>query len=387
MDWKPAGTDTRFCKIGAYGTQGSGKTTTMTMVAGLIARLIGKTSVYMLDSEGGSDFVADILHRSGIKLLAIKTREFSELVEQFESMKETGNVLLVDSVTHFNNNMNENFLKARNKKSIELRDWSVLNDTWRMFTKLFVSSQLHAVICGRVGYEYESIINPDGRMEFYKSDSKMKAADQLGHEPALLVRMEQLDSALAKEKFLSATSKEDRLRAIQDMRASSTIDFVATIEKDRTWLLQGKRFVFSSSGDRMADAKAVEDAFLPFIEWHLKNPSHGGIADNGSTQRLLTPTGNEFQWQETKRRRSIALEEIEGQMVRFIPGVTGKDKAVKVGILEQLYGTRSWTKISEETSIERLQQTVAKDPGHPEQLSILEQACQSATQPTQGGPS
>lgn len=378
LNWQVAGTDTKYCKIGAYGPQGSGKTTTMTIIAGLIARLTGKKAVYMVDSENGADYVSGVLTRQGIELKAIKTREFGTLVEVFEDFADRGEIVLVDSATHFSDNVRESYMKARGRNRLELRDYGPCNDTWRLFTRLFVNSKIHALLCGRMAFDYENYINEDGKTEFYKSDSRMKAADQIGHEPALLVKLEQVDNATLQQQFREANSKEARAKAIQDMRLHSSIDFVATIEKDRTWLIQGQRFVFTSTQDRDKDIKAVEDAFMPFVQWHLKGTSHSGVQENGATQALMSPAGNEFAWQEEQRRRDIAIEELEGQIVAFFPGTTGKDKAVKAALLETLFGTRSWTKIEKEIPLAKLEQVVFHDAGHPEHPSVVEQKCQDA---------
>lgn len=365
LPWKTAGTDSMYCKIGGFGPLGSGKTTTMTWIARLIARLADKKTVYMIDSEGGSDFVANVLERDGRELKAIKTREFGMLVQVFEAMQSSGEIILVDSVTHFSDNVKESYLKARNRTKLELRDWGPVNDTWRLFTKLYVNSQIHALLCGRMGFEYDTFVNEDGKTEFFRSDEKMKAADQIGHEPALLFQMAQIDNAVVRDKLRTAATKEERAKIISDLKRQNQIDFVCTIEKDRTRLIQGKRFVFSPTGDDEQDAQAVEEVFLPVIQWHLKNTSHGGIAETGATTKLLAPSGTEFDWQEKKRRREIALEELEAQLVRWVPGVTGKDKALKGEIVERLFGTRSWTKISTDVALERVEGAVAVEPGKP----------------------
>jgi len=310
-------------------------------------------------------------------LQTIKTREFGTLVDVFESLHESGDVILVDSLTHFSNNVKESFLASRNRKTIDLRDWSQINDTFALFTRPLVNSKLHVVVCGRLAFDYEAVPLENGKIEFQKSDTKLKALDQVGHEPALLVHLAQLDNAGLKEQLRTAAGEKERNTIKAAMSKTSSIEFVATVDKDRTYQLQGRQFVFKTTGDPVADALPVEEAFRPFVDWHLKNTSHGGVIQNGSTEALLAPSGREFQWQEDKRRRDIAMEELEAQILRFIPGAAGKDKVARGDVLDAVFHTRSLTKIGA-CGLEVLEPAVAKTAGSE---STVEQVCRHVLSP------
>lgn len=375
--WQVAGGDTRYCKYAFYGKPGSGKTFTASIVARQIAQMERRDQAYMIDSENGSDFVADLFTDAGMKLNVLKTREFSELVDALQAIQTSGDVVIVDSTTHFWKNVVDSFLKASGRKTIQLKDWAPITKFWDdQFTQVFVNSQLHVLLCGRLRYVYDSTVNDDGKLEFYRSDTKMGAGGDIAYEPNMLVHLAQIDNAASALKLAEAGSKEERAKLQEQIRHGQSIDFVLTVEKDRRRELQGRQIILSPTGELAKDAAAVEAVFQNNIAWLMANRSHHGVGESGSTTRRFEPEAQNVKtWTEEQRRRAIAMEELEGQMVAFIPGVTGKDKALKMGVLESLTGTRSWTKITEEIPLKTLELMVARIDGEP---SSLERTCQQA---------
>ena len=371
LPWQVAGKGSRAFKVGLYGSTGSGKTTTAAVLATYLCKRLKKTEAFMLDSEGGADYVASIFKAVGIKLNVIRTREFGLLVQTFESMRDSDDVILVDSVTHFSDDVVKAYLKARKRARMELSDFNVVYETWRQFSEPFMSSQLNALVCGRMGSVYESIVNEDGKTEMYRTDSKMKASDQFGHEPDFLLEMEQVINADAHQKLQQATSKWARAKIAQEIKRDSTMNIVATVRKDRTRLLMGQVFTFIPSTDDAQMTKLVEEAFKPVVDWHLKNKTTEGMTDTGSTRAMLSPQGNEFAWQEKKRRTDLALDEIKETFTKHFPGATGKEKQAKIEIAERVFGVKSWEGICQK-DLDVLETAIKVENGAP---SPLEQAC------------
>ncbi len=56
------------------------------------------------------------------------------------------------------------------------------------------------------------------------------------------------------------------------------------------------------------------------------------------------PTGTPT-YESLKRKREIALEEIREEIVKLHPSQSAEDKAAKSALLEELFGTRSWTAV------------------------------------------
>ncbi len=372
LGFKTAGTDTRFCKFGFYGAQGSGKTTTATWLAREIARREGKKSVYMIDSEGGSDFVASVLEKAGMRLEVIKTREFKRLVQVTEALHDSGEVLILDSVTHFWNDVIESFLAQKSGyKALEMKDFSTLYDTWRLFTKPYVTSKLHYLVCARMGWEYATTVNERGKLEFYKSDTKFKAGEQFGHEPALLIYMQQIDNAEAVERLHHAKDKAEKAKAAEQMAIGSSLDFVATVEKDRARLLMGRQLVFTPTPDDEANARAVVTAFDPVIAWHLKNATHSGLEAGGGTGSLFPSQEDDRAYFERRKRKEIVLGEIEATFTRWLPSTSPKDRQAAVIVAEKVFGVKSWEAVKQ-MELEVLEAVIAPQPDGP---SVLERAC------------
>lgn len=374
LPWEEAGKGSRAFKGGLFGETGSGKTTTGALLALSIAKRLKKNAAYMIDSEGGADFIASLFKAHGITLNVIRTREFGVLVNVFEVMHAQDDVIFVDSVSHFSDDVARAYLQASKRSKLRLQDFPVIYETWRQFTQPFVTSSLNAIVCGRLSNVYETAVDESGDLEFYKSDAKMKASDKFGHEPDLLLHMEQMVNAEGLDKLSRASTKRERQRVAVDLQKRSALNIRATVRKDRTRLLMGKQFTFVPGNDDEAMLKAAEDAFSPVIDWHIKNEYQAGIVETGATREMLAPAGNEFDWQEKKRRREVALDEIKSTLQQFFPSSTSPAhrKAI-VEIQEQVFGVKSWTSISETLALEQLEAVVVKPAdGTP---TTLEKAC------------
>ena len=89
-------------KIGAFGSQGSGKTTTLALLAiGLSKTYHNGAPVAMQDTENGSDYLKPIFDAEGVKLMVRKSGAFSDMIPGLrEAEKISCCVFLMDSITH-----------------------------------------------------------------------------------------------------------------------------------------------------------------------------------------------------------------------------------------------------------------------------------------------
>jgi len=369
--WDAAGSGSRSCKFGGYGMQGAGKTTTLSIVARLIAKRLGKKHAYMVDSEGGADYVASLFEAEKMTLKVLRTREFGALVKVFEAMRDSDEIILVDSVTHFWNDVVQSYLRATKQQRVRVQDWAPIFETWRIFTSLYAQSHLHASVCGRMGYEYANAVDEQGKLEFYRVDTKMKAGEQFGHEPDLLLYFEQVDNATLRDELRLAPTKAHRQQIAQRLAKESQINIVVTVEKDRTRLLMARQFVFTPDRDEAKMASAVEAAFAPVVDWHLQNKTHSGMAETGATAALMTPSGNEFEWQERKRRKDFALDEVKETLTKYFPSLSAEEKQAKIEISERVFGVKSWEGICQK-DLEILEGAIKAENGMP---SLIERAC------------
>ena len=95
-----------YLKMGLYGGAGSGKTFTASDIAiGLHKFVKAKKPIYFIDTETGSDFVLDKFEKAKIKLQVAKSRAFMDLVAGVDEAEKDGSIILIDSITHFWNEL------------------------------------------------------------------------------------------------------------------------------------------------------------------------------------------------------------------------------------------------------------------------------------------
>src|SRR5229473_6672290 len=87
-------------KIAAFGEQGSGKTTTLALIAiGLSKTYHNSAPVACMDTENGADFLKPIFAAEGVKFLAIKSGAFKDMVPALREAQESGCcAFIMDSV-------------------------------------------------------------------------------------------------------------------------------------------------------------------------------------------------------------------------------------------------------------------------------------------------
>lgn len=315
-------------KAGFLGFQGAGKTYTATrLMIGLIQymRKLGlpeaNRPLYFLDTETGSDWVRPLLEKEGIKLMSFKSRAFKDLIPAVREAEENGSGLIVDSVSHFWKEFTEAYMRKKNRSRLEFQDWNFLKPEWGKFTDAYVNSNLHMTICGRAGFEYDYFEDDNGKKQLEKTGIKMKAENEFGYEPSLLVLMER------------AVSMEDK-----------HVHREAHILKDRAALLDGKTLKFGP-GD---EPGAVFNAFLPHIEFLNLSGKQLGV-DLSRTSDSMIESGEGAQkstWKYEQEQKEIVLEKIQALFVQHgLSGQSKDGKAEIVRLIKKHFDTTSWKEI------------------------------------------
>lgn len=309
-----------YLKAGIMGLQGSGKTLTGTLIAIGMANLAKERNlsqagkpIFFLDSETGSDYMEPRIKAAGHELYSNKSRAFTDLVPSIREAEKEGSVLVIDSITHFWRELCETYRKRKNLRKLEFHHWNDIKggDAWGAFTDAFVNSPLHIIMCGRLGYEYDTEVDEEtNKKTIVKSDVKMKAEGETGYEPSLLIMMErELDMR---------TNKQSRR---------------AYILKDRFDVIDGATFL-----------NPTFENFLPHIERLNHGGTQLGVDTTRTSEGAFGPDGD-ARWAMERRQKQIALEEIQEEIVKMYPGQTAGDKKGKADLIEQLFSTRSWTAV------------------------------------------
>lgn len=319
--FKPAQSTQAYLKAGFMGFAGSGKTYTTTQIAiGLTQYLkergIDSASkpVFFLDTETGSDYTINRFKDAGIPFYSAKTRAFSDLTSAILEAEKDASILLIDSISHFWTELTESYAKKRNRnRGLEFQDWAFLKREWRRFTDLYVNSNVHILMCGRAGYEYDFFTNDNGKRELEKTGIKMKAETETGYEPSILVLMER--------EFESVESKRQIRRAY--------------VLKERFNVIDGKEFTNPTFED-----------FLPHIELLNLGGQQLGVDTSRNSEGIIPAANSPTDWKYREEQREIYLEKIQNLMTEHgISGRSqdGKEKVIK--LLKENFDTSAWREV------------------------------------------
>lgn len=312
-----------YLKMGMMGFAGSGKTYTATSVAiGLVGLMrqhnspIGQRPIFFLDTETGSDWVKPRIEAAGIELFTAKTRAFKDLLDAVPEAEANASLLLVDSLTHFWVELCDAYMRAKKRTRLQFEDWAFLKAEWRKFTDLFVNSNLHVIVCGRAGFEYDySVDEETGKKNLEKTGIKMKAEGEMGYEPSLLVLM---------EREMEMPSKINR--------------HYAKVLKDRSTLLDGQEF-----------ADPTFEAFLPHIGCLNLGGRQLGVDVTRTSVSTIPPDIRDNR----STQRKIVLAEIEDLLVLHYPSTSAEHKKKKVELLRTHFAA-SWVEMETVMPLERL---------------------------------
>jgi AAA domain len=324
--FQPAAVTSAYLKMGLLGFQGSGKTKTATKTAiGLMAYMKQRgiagaaRPAYFLDTETGSDWVLPDFKAAGIPVAQAKTRAFADLLAAVTEAEAKGSVLIIDSVTHFWKELTESYArrKAADLKRplyrLQLHDWGYLKGEqgWGRFADLFVNSNLHIILCGRAGYEFDLTLDDEGHKQLEKTGIKMKAESDFGYEPSLLVYME----------------RHQQLEGAKVVRVWRE----GVVLKDRAGLIDGGTF---------------EDPGFDDFRPHIERLNLGGRQLGVDTTRTSEHTiaTDKKDWQPVQRR--IVIDEIQTLLTLHYPSTGAEDRKNKLkAILAHFDAT--WTEIEE----------------------------------------
>lgn len=318
-------------KAGIFGFAGSGKTYTSAIIAiGLWKKLNAingyNKPVLFVDSETGSSYIKKLFIDAGVPILGIKTRAFVTLMAAMREAIAGDNILLIDSISHFWQEIMRAYLKKNNLTRLRLRDFVPLKEEWSAFPTLYLNSPIHIIMAGRAGYDWgeENDDEEEGKKKLVKTGTKMKAEGDLGYEPTLLIEMEHVHS---------------------DSSIGSPFINRAFVIKDKFDILKGQSF----------DMPKFED-FSP----HINMLSIGGIpptidTETSSSDMMVSHQGVAKRLKE----RDILCEELWGEMPLRFNGRTDEGKQSGAKFLNETFGTLSSTAINS-MSNERIKEGLDK---------------------------
>lgn len=304
-------------KAGIFGFAGSGKTFTSAKIAIGLWKMLNKSTGYdkavlFIDSETGSSYIKKLFTDAGVPIQGIKTRAFVTLMAGMREAIAGGNILLIDSISHFWQEIMRAYLKKNNLTRLRLRDFVPLKEEWSAFPTLYLNSPIHIIMAGRAGYDWGETEDDEeeGKKKLVKTGTKMKAEGDLGYEPTLLIEMEHVHS---------------------DSSIGSSFINRAFVIKDKFDVLKGKSF----------DMPKFED-FAP----HINMLNIGGVpptidTDTSSADMMVSHNSVSRRLKE----RDILMENLQAEMPLRFNSRTDEGKKNGAGFLREVFGTLSWIEI------------------------------------------
>jgi hypothetical protein len=330
---KPAVVEQSAAKVGVFGRQGSGKTTTAALIAIGLSKTYHKNApVAFLDTENGSDYLVPIFEAEGVQLLVVKSRSFKDMRGALTEAEQAGCcAYLVDSYTHPWQELTQTFKEKSKRKKLEFHHMDALKTLWRGWTDQFLNSPLHCIVSGRLGFEWGEGEDGDGDSKLIKLGTKMKGETEAGYEPSLLIEMEAVQESDA------------RLKANRQKRG--TIVHHCYVLKDRWRALNGRTFAFKDINQyKPGDYKKVYDAFAPHWSKLAIGTTQRAVDPSRTSETMLGSDG-ETEFQRRAKRVQIALEEVKEIASSIWPGQDAASKKARQHVLEGLFGTLSWTAV------------------------------------------
>src|SRR3990167_3696509 len=147
--FKTAKNEQGYIKAGFLGFPGSGKTFTAAKLAiGLVNLTNDKRPIFAIDTEKGFDYLADTFKEAKIELQVARTRAFVDLISAIQEAEKKASVIIIDSVTHFWQEIQESYKREHKRQQLRVQDWGPIKGNWAQFTNLYLESKVHAILCG-----------------------------------------------------------------------------------------------------------------------------------------------------------------------------------------------------------------------------------------------
>lgn len=327
---KKASNRVAFAKVGIYGEAGSGKTLTAAKIAVGLHKAAGLTKpVAMFDTEPAASYIIPRFEEAGIEFLVYdESRALKDLMAFTDEAEKECSIIIADSITHVWRDAQDSYLKKQNELraqrnqrpiyQLEFHHWKPIKAAWAAFTDKFLSSKIHYIVCGRAGSIYEYQKNEDsGKMELITTGTKMATEKELGYEPSLLIEM---------------VKHREKGRIINR----------ALVEKDRADTMNGKEIDYPDY-----------NSFKAHFDFLNIGGEHFGPMNERDSSDMYQDAAEGDGWSQEKRQREIWCEEIKGLLVKHdLDGTAAEVKKKRFALLEQVFGTSSWTAVESRKSTE-----------------------------------
>lgn len=317
-------------KVGVYGGQGSGKTTSTALMAlALSKEVYGGAPVAVTDTEPGWQFLKPIFASEGVELIQTTQPTFKAMLRDLRDAERRGCcVWAIDSLTI----IWQEIMKAAqgNKSQIQIQQWGDIKAVWGEYTTTFLNSAMCTFALGRLGNEMEEQVDDNtGKTKLVKVATKFKAggSESFGYEPHLLLEMSL--ERKAKRKAGSTLEGEGRMVHRVD------------VLKDRTWALNGAVIRWSDKPKyEKGGYRQVWQSIKPHFDRVQQTMARVTLNPGASSNDMFNSEG-QSDWYEKKQRKEVLSAELHATMDSLWGGTAVAAKQMRMKVFEHIFGFKS----------------------------------------------
>lgn len=319
-------------KIGWFGGQGSGKTTSAAMLAlALSKEHHGGAPVFVTDTEPGWQFLRPMFALEGVELIQRTVPTFKAMLNDIREAEKVGACVWAgDSLTIIWQELMQSF-KAKNNGRIPINVWGDIKALWAEYTTAFLNSPMHGFALGRLGNVMEEIEDERnaGETKLVKTGTQFKAggSESFGYEPHLLLEL--------------SLERKAKKKAGARMEGEGRMVHRVDVLKDRTWALNGKVIRWSDKPKyEKGGYRTVYDSIKPHFDGVQLTLSPVQIQSGDSSASLIADTGSSV-YHERRQRRDILVAEFNAAIELLWGGQAKNDKHMRLKVFEHIFGFRT----------------------------------------------
>lgn len=319
-------------KVGWFGGQGSGKTTSAAMLAlALSKEHHGGAPVFVTDTEPGWQFLKPMFAVEGVELIQRTVPTFKAVLNDIREAEKLGACVWAgDSLTIIWQELMQSF-KVKNRGFIPINVWGDIKALWSEYTTAFLNSPMHGFALGRLGNVMEEVEDDDkgGQTKLIKTGTQFKAggSESFGYEPHLLLEM----SLERKAKKKAGAKLEGEGRMVHRV----------DVLKDRTWALNGKVLRWSDKPRyEKGGYRTVYDSIKPHFDGVQLTMAPVRIQGGESSTSLIADSGTSM-YRERQARRDVLVAEFTASIELLWGGSTQAAKQMRLKVFERIFGFKT----------------------------------------------
>jgi hypothetical protein len=342
----PAPTQIVPIKVGIYGGQGTGKTTSTALLAlALSKEIYNGAPVAVTDTEPGWQFLRPIFAAEGVELIQTTQPTFKAMLRDLRDAEKRGCcVWAIDSLTI----IWQEVMKAAqgNRGEIQIQQWGDIKAVWGEYTTTFLNSPMCTFALGRLGNEMEEVQDDrTGKIKLAKVGTKFKAggSESFGYEPHLLLEM--------------SLERKAKRKAGSQLEGEGRMVHRVDVLKDRTWALNGAVIRWSDKPKyEKGGYRQVWQSLKPHFDKVQQTMTRAIIQPGASSEDLFNVEGNSEYYQIRKRRETLC-DELEATINLLWGGQGAAEKRMRMLVADNVFGVKTRT-AWEQLEIDRVERGV-----------------------------